>query len=92
MCKENIDSLSESEIEKIAKIQEECTKKNQTKEEYKERKRKYYENNKEKISKQGKQYKENNKEKLTKQRKQYKEEREAAKAEIEKLLGGMYNG
>ena len=73
MCKENIDSLSENEIKEIAKIQEECTKKNQTKEEYKERKRKYYENDKEKISKRGKQYKENNKEKLAKQRKQYKE-------------------
>ena len=47
----DIETLSESQIKKIAKIQEECAKENMTEEEYREHAKKYREENKEEIQK-----------------------------------------
>ena len=71
MCKENIEDLSENQIKEIAKIQEECAKKNRTKEEIKKYQAKYRKEHKENKSKIDKIYQENNKEKISENKKIY---------------------
>ena len=52
MCGEGkyIDNLTENELKEIARLKEECTNKNKTDEDVKERNKNYYENNKECVS------------------------------------------
>ena len=86
--KKNINYLSENEIKKFARIQEECSKENQTEEEILKRQKEYRKNHKEdkkkydkkwrkenidKISKQRKEHYNNNKEEILKQNKTYRE-------------------
>lgn len=70
MCGEGkyIDNLTEDEIRKIAKLKEECAKKNIGKT---ASKKKYSDNNKEKIKKSREKYKINNKEKIEEYNKNY---------------------
>ena len=83
------DTLTEKEINEIAKIEEDCAKENQTKEELKEWYKKWYNDNKndilkknrernkrnkEKYSQSAKKYRENNKEKIANGNKKYREE------------------
>ena len=69
MCNQRkyIDNLTEKELDKIARLKEECTKENLTEEEKKKRKLQsqanYRKNNKDKIKKKNKEYCENNHEK-----------------------------
>ena len=58
-----INNLTEYELNDVARLKEECAKKNQTEEERKEYNKKLYRNNIEKISKQHKEWRENNKDK-----------------------------
>lgn len=99
MCGQShyVDNLIEKELDEIAKLKEECAKKNQTKEELKKIKKQYHENNKEKILKRKKERYQNNKEKILKKNreryqqnkekklKQQKEHRENNKEDILKL-------
>ncbi len=68
----NINNLTEEELGKIAKLKEECTKKNRTKEEKKEHDKQRYKNKRVYILKQHKNYYENNKEKTSKRQKNYR--------------------
>ena len=61
-----INNLTEYELNDVARLKEECAKKNQTEEERKEYNKKLYRNNIEKISKQHKEWRENNKDKIKK--------------------------
>lgn len=84
-----IDNLTENELKKIARLKEDCTKKNQTEEEKKEHDkkrrhvnyirdkdkiRKYLEENKERISKRSKEYNKKNEEKFKQWHKNYRKE------------------
>ena len=75
MCGEGkyIDNLTEDEIRKIAKLNEECANENKTEEEYKEYRKQWYENNKEEHSKKAKERYEKDKENILKQHKEWKE-------------------
>ena len=70
----DIETLSESQIKKIAKIQEECAKENMTEEEYREHAKKYREENRDEINKQKRQYYEENKDEINKKRQKRREE------------------
>lgn len=91
MCGQSkyIDSLTENELEEIARLKEDCAKKNQTEEEKKEHNkkkrhidyirdkdkiRKYLEENKERISKRNKEYNKKNEEKIKRWHKLYRKE------------------
>ena len=78
MCGEGkyIDALTEQELKEIAMLKEDCTKKNLTEEERKERQKKKYnkaniykKSHKKQISEQGKRYRESHKEEISKKRK-----------------------
>ena len=70
----DIETLSESQIKKIAKIQEECAKENMTEEEYREHAKKYREENRDEINKQKRQHYEENKDEINKKRQKRREE------------------
>ena len=78
MCGQSnfIDNLTENELKKIAKLQEDCAKTNKTEEEIKERKRnygiKYRTNNKEEIVQKKKEYYIENRERELKRARQYR--------------------
>lgn len=88
MCGQRINNLTENELKEIARLKEECTKKNQTEEEFKKYQKEWIENNKEHFSeyqhnynkehkkernKKSKERYENNKERILKQHKEYYE-------------------
>lgn len=68
-----IDNLTENELKEIARLKEECAKKNQTEEEKREQRKQYNENHKKERKEYSKQRYENNKERITKQHKDYYE-------------------
>ena len=79
MCGEGkyIDNLTEDELKEIAKLKEECTNKNKTDEDVKERNKNYYENNKEELKENMKQwYRDNKEHKLQKDKERYDNNRE----------------
>lgn len=71
--KTNIDDLSEDELDKIALIKEECAKKNKTKEDTRQYKKKYNQENKDKKSKWDANYKKKHAEDIAKRRQENKE-------------------
>lgn len=71
--KTNIDNLSEDELNKIALMREECAKTNQTKEELRQHKKKYNQENKDKKSKWDANYKKKHTEDIAKRREENKE-------------------
>ena len=79
-----IDNLTEDELKEIAKLKENCAKKNQTKEERKECFKKWYENNKEDILKKNKERYENNKELISEQMKKYNKTHKEQRSEYSK--------
>ena len=79
-----IDNLTEDELKDVARLKEECAKKNQTDEERKEHQKEYCENNKEKITKRRKERYEKNKEKILKWQKDYRENNKEKRAKQKK--------
>lgn len=82
ICKKrNVENFTESEIEEIAKIIEECSKENKTDEERKQRNKEWYNKNRDKLLEQGRKRAELNKEKLSANGKRwYRENKERHKA------------
>lgn len=81
ICKKrNVENFTESEIEEIAKIIEDCTKENKTKEERKQYDKQWYLKNRDKVLEQCKVYTEANKEKRSAEyKKWYRENKERHK-------------
>ena len=72
----DIETLSESQIKKIAKIQEECAKENMTEEEYREHAKKYREENREELNEKSKEWYHANKDEINERRKCYEENKD----------------
>ena len=79
-----IENLSEDELFKIALLQEECVRKNQTKEEKKEYNKKYHNEHKEERKEYDKKYYNEHKEKFDKHRKIYQKEHKNEISEYQK--------
>ena len=81
LCRmENLEHLTMEQLDKIAEIEEDCAKKNQTKEERAKKDRIRYQNNRERILKQQKEYGKHHKEQISaKGKKWYNENKERHK-------------
>lgn len=82
LCKmENLENLTMNQLDEIAKIEEDCAKKNQTKEERAEKDRIWYQNNRERVLQQQKEYiKQHKEETSARGKKWYNENKEKHKA------------
>ena len=82
----NIENLSELQIKEIAKITQEYSKENRTKEEIKEYQKQWYKNNKNVISEKNKERYNKNRDKFLERDKKYRQENKEKVSEQKKIL------